>query len=130
LSGLEPYGGWPEFRSSKISTLEVLEQLHEWLGESLRVEIRHQDEAGSSSFYSRLAKVEPGPDASEYLLRFGDGHATVSVRMSELRALRITASTGRTGWLEFKAGRRLVLEIGLEDADEVWRRTDETAGPK
>lgn len=29
MSGLEPYGGWPEFKSSRIGTLEVLEQLHE-----------------------------------------------------------------------------------------------------
>ncbi len=94
------------------------------LGESLRVEIRHQGQAGHSSFYARLARVEPGSDASEYLVRFEGDDATVSLRMSELRALRITGNTGRTGWLEFKVGRRLALEVGLADADEVWARVD------
>lgn len=124
MTGLEPYGGWPEFRRSRIDTERVLAQLHEWLGESLRVEVRHRGEAGSSAFYARLARVEPGPYASEYLMRFEGGDATVSLRMSELRAFRITVNGERPGWLEFKVGKHPVLEIGLSDEDEVWARAD------
>jgi hypothetical protein len=71
----------------------------------------------------RLVAFDTG--GGEYLVRFEEDDALVSLNASVLSFSR-TTGTGRTGWLEFKAGPRRVLEIGLEEPDEVWARA---AGP-
>jgi hypothetical protein len=120
-------GDWPVFGRSEIGLQEVLAQLHEWLGESVRVEVVHRCEVGYSSFYGKLAKVEAGRHAGEHLIHF-DGHAAlVTLNVSALKAFRITGTTGRTGWIEFESCGRPILEIGLADADEVWARLDRAA---
>jgi hypothetical protein len=121
-------GAWPEFERSEISLQEVLTQLHEWLGEMVRVEVQHVCEAGLSAFYGKLHRVEPGAKEGEYLVHLEDEGAWINLSTLVLSFFRITSTNGTTGWLEFDAGPRRVLEIGLEDVDEVWRRADEEAG--
>jgi hypothetical protein len=112
------------FGRSEIGLQEVLAQLHDWLGESVHVEVAHGGEAGYSSLYVKLAKVEPGRHAGEHLIRFEGDAALVTLNASALEAFRVTGKKGRTGWIEFESAGCPVLEIGLEDPDEVWARID------
>lgn len=123
-------GSWPEFRRSRVTLQETLVVLHDWLGEWLRIEVQLGGDAGRTTFEDRLEKVEPGEGRGQFLVRFEGNAATVNMNALKFDAFRITNSNGRTGWLEFNANGRQVLEIGLADADEVWARADAGSGPR